>query len=34
MRLKLISRGQRERIEGYVKTGKSEADLVAGGDVP
>jgi aldehyde dehydrogenase (NAD+)/betaine-aldehyde dehydrogenase len=30
----IISRDQRERIEGYVKTGKSEADLVAGGDVP
>ena len=30
----IISRGQRERIEGYVKTGRGEAELVAGGDVP
>jgi aldehyde dehydrogenase (NAD+)/betaine-aldehyde dehydrogenase len=30
----IISRGQRERIEGYVRTGRGEADLVAGGDVP
>src|ERR671916_1487485 len=30
----IISREQRERVEGYVRRGKEEARLVAGGDVP
>lgn len=30
----IISRGQRERIEGYVKIGREEANLLYGGDVP
>ena len=30
----IISKEQRERVEGYVQAGKQEADLLAGGDIP
>ena len=30
----IISRDQLERVEGYVRTGKAEASLLAGGDAP
>jgi len=30
----IISKDQRDRVEGYVQTGKEEARLVLGGDVP
>jgi aldehyde dehydrogenase (NAD+)/betaine-aldehyde dehydrogenase len=30
----IISKDQRERVNGYVQTGKQEAELVFGGDIP